>query len=65
MADRELKEPAIPLDVIEWLERLYPDRSPVPTDHSRHIWMRAGQAALIRKLRHTHEKQTGPEHTVL
>jgi hypothetical protein len=50
--------PSIPKDLLEYLERTYPDRCPDVHDKEREIWMRAGAVDLIRKLRHHHDKQT-------
>lgn len=53
---RPAKHPPVPLDLLEYLERLYPDRAPDPLDSERQIWMKAGQADLVRKLRATHTR---------
>lgn len=45
------RPPEVPLSLLEWLERVYPDRCPSPHEGKREVWMHAGQAHLIRKLR--------------
>jgi hypothetical protein len=50
--------PYVPLALIEQLALVYPDRSPKPTDTNRKIWMDAGAAEVVRKLRHVHSIQT-------
>lgn len=48
----------VPKELLEHLERVYPDRAPDPSDSERVVWMKAGAADLIRKLRHHFTKQT-------
>jgi hypothetical protein len=43
--------PAVSLDLVEALEREYPDRSPSPDASDRAIWMAVGQARLVAFLR--------------
>jgi hypothetical protein len=50
------RHPPVPLDLLEFLERCYPDRAPDPMDTERTIWMKAGQADLVRKLRAVHTR---------
>lgn len=49
--------PTIPEDLLEYLEKLHPDRSPSITDGERAIWFKAGQVALVRNLRWAFEHQ--------
>lgn len=59
MANSEnTRHPAVPKELLEHLERAYPDRAPDPSDSERVVWMKAGTADLIRKLRHHFTKQT-------
>lgn len=54
----QTKHPVVPKPLLEWLEASYPDRCPSLQDDERVIWMRAGQADLVRKLRQSYEAQT-------
>lgn len=57
MPEENLKTPAIPLAVVEWLERLYPDRCPDIRETDREVWLKTGQVTVVRKLRQTYESQ--------
>jgi hypothetical protein len=50
--------PYIPPELIDWLAGLYPDRCPDTSMSEREIWMSAGAAALIRRLRLEHARQS-------
>ena len=50
--------PVVSLALIERLEATYPDRSPSVDTKARQVWMDAGAAMVVRKLRQVHEKQT-------
>jgi hypothetical protein len=50
--------PQIPLEIVEWAERLFPDRCPSLEDPDRKVWYLAGQASVARKLRQEYEAQT-------
>jgi len=50
--------PAVPKALLEWLSKVYPDRCPRPEDSSREVWMAAGRADVVRKLRAAYEDQT-------
>lgn len=52
------KAPAVSRELLEHLTRHYPDRAPDPKDSNRTVWMKAGQAELIRHLRKLHEDQS-------
>lgn len=41
-----------------WLERAFPDRCPVPGMSVEEIWMAAGAARAVRKLRQVYERQS-------
>jgi hypothetical protein len=49
--------PTVPLALLEQLELVYPDKSPVVTMSNREIWMAAGAAQVVRKLRQIREVQ--------
>jgi hypothetical protein len=51
--------PDVPLGLLEHLERHYPDRAPDLDTPEREVWAKAGEARLIRKLRHHFDEQTG------
>jgi hypothetical protein len=48
---QEQQVPPIPADVIDWLDRLYPEKCPDPKDAEREIWMKSGERRLVRRLR--------------
>ena len=43
--------PAIDKALLDWLEKILPERSPNPLDSDREIWMKAGERRLINMLR--------------
>ena len=51
------KDPIIDLAVIEFIERVFPDKSPEPDMTDREIWMARGAVAVSRKLRDIHNQQ--------
>lgn len=55
----ESSSPRIPLDVLEWLEGLYPVRRCVPelTDDERAIWVRVGNLQVVERVRAEYSKQ--------
>ena len=55
---KKTPHPFIPVELLEYLERAYPDRAPDPSDSERMIWMKAGQVDLVRKLRSHYTRQT-------
>ncbi|RUT86783.1 MULTISPECIES: hypothetical protein [unclassified Mesorhizobium] len=48
---QEQQVPPIPADVIDWLDRLYPEKCADPKDADREIWMKSGERRLVRRLR--------------
>lgn len=52
-----LKAPPISQELLVYLARLYPDRCPDPKWPERKVWMEAGAADVVRKLRAEHERQ--------
>lgn len=52
-----------PLDqvTIDFLDRIYPERSPDPKDSEREIWMKAGERRLVRHLLNLLQKQESEE----
>jgi hypothetical protein len=51
------KAPPIPLNVVEYLERRFPDRSPGPTEPLDDIRVKTGQCLVHRHLRAVYEDQ--------
>ena len=43
--------PKIDTELVEYLEKLYPDRAPSLTTPEREVWFQSGQADLVRLLR--------------
>jgi hypothetical protein len=56
--------PAISKALVEWLSHLFPDHCPDPAMSDREVWMEAGAAKVVRKLRIERERQTN-SHNVL
>lgn len=49
--------PDIPKALLEELERRFPDRAPELSLSDREVWAKAGEARLIRFLRHQFDEQ--------
>ena len=49
--------PAISKGLVEWLSKLFPDRCPDPEMSDRQVWMAAGAAQVVRKLKHEFDNQ--------
>lgn len=45
------KLPYVEKALLEYLERLYPDVAPEPTQSEREIWMNRGAVGVVRHLR--------------
>lgn len=43
--------PPIPREILEYLERIFPDKAPDLSDSDREVWAKAGEQRVIRKLR--------------
>lgn len=52
------KIPAVSRELVEYLERIFPNRCPSITDTNRAIWMAVGHQDVIRKLRSLYEQQS-------
>lgn len=50
--------PPVSRELVEYLEKLYPDRAPKYGADSETIWMDVGSVRVVRKLRSLFEKQT-------
>lgn len=53
----DLKQPYIKTELLDYLQRLFPDRSPELTETDRVIWFNRGAAEVIRHLQLLHERQ--------
>ena len=53
----ESKVPYISDDLLDYLQRVYPDRSPDPDDTDRKIWMNRGAVGVVRHLVMLHKEQ--------
>jgi hypothetical protein len=53
--------PPIPRLLLEWLERIFPNRAPALTDTDREVWAAAGAQGVIGKLRSEYNKQNQPK----
>lgn len=49
--------PYVPPGLLEYLERLYPERTPEPDWDDRKIWMEVGARKIVRKLRSIYDEQ--------
>jgi len=49
--------PYVPKDLLEALEKLYPERTPEPEWSDREIWMRVGERRVVRFLKRIFEQQ--------
>lgn len=49
--------PAIPLDLLEALEKRFPDKAPSGTETERSLWIETGKVHLVRFLRATFDIQ--------
>lgn len=54
--DPDADFPAVPVALLEALERRFPDQRPEPTDSDREIWMAVGRTHVVRFLREMHER---------
>lgn len=54
---QDLKQPYIEKGLLEYLQRLFPDRLPELADPDRQIWFNRGAAEVIRHLAYLHEDQ--------
>lgn len=52
------RDPPVTRELVEWLERAFPNRCPSPADSDREIWMAVGAVKVITKLKQLSEKQS-------
>lgn len=53
--------PPIPRLLLEWLERIFPDRAPELDATDRQVWAATGAQSVMRKLRSEYNKQNQPK----
>lgn len=55
--ESEQTTPFIEDGLLDYLQRLYPDRSPDPDETDRKIWMNRGAVDVVRHLKRLHKEQ--------
>ena len=57
MNDNEIILPALSQDLINKLDKLFPDKCPLLTDSDRDVWFKVGQRSVINYLQQTYDEQ--------
>jgi hypothetical protein len=57
MTTDEIVLPALSKDLIDKLDKLYPDKCPLLTDDDRMIWYKSGQRSVINYLQQIYDEQ--------
>ena len=57
MTSDELVLPALSKDLIDKLDKLYPDKCPLLTDDDRLVWFKVGQRSVINYLQQIYDEQ--------
>jgi hypothetical protein len=57
MNDHEIVLPALSKDLIDKLDKLYPDKCPLLTDDDRLVWFKVGQRSVINYLQQIYDEQ--------
>jgi len=57
MMNEEIVLPALSKDLIDKLDKLYPDKCPLLTDDDRMIWYKSGQRSVINYLQQIYDEQ--------
>jgi hypothetical protein len=57
MNQDEIVLPALSQDLINKLDKLFPDKCPLLTDTDREIWYKVGQRSVINYLQQTYDDQ--------
>jgi len=57
MNDHEIVLPALSQELINKLDKLFPDKCPLLTDTDREIWFKVGQRSVINYLQQTYDEQ--------
>jgi len=55
--NEEIVLPALSKDLIEKLDKLYPDKCPLLTDDDRMVWFKVGQRSVINYLQQIYDEQ--------
>lgn len=53
----EIVLPALSQDLINKLDKLFPDKCPLLTDSEREVWYKVGQRSVINYLQQTYDDQ--------
>ena len=53
----ELKLPYVEEGLLDYLQRLYPDKAPEPDETERQIWINRGAAGVVRHLKLVYDQQ--------
>ena len=56
-AIEEIVLPALSKDLIDKLDKLYPDKCPLLTDDDRLVWFKVGQRSVINYLQQIYDEQ--------
>jgi len=57
MMNDELVLPTLSKDLIDKLDKLYPDKCPLLTDDDRMVWFKVGQRSVINYLQQIYDEQ--------
>jgi hypothetical protein len=57
MNNEEIVLPALSKDLIDKLDKLYPDKCPLLTDEERMVWFKVGQRSVINYLQQIYDEQ--------
>jgi hypothetical protein len=55
--NEEIVLPALSQDLINKLDKLYPDKCPLLTDDDRMVWFKVGQRSVINYLQQIYDEQ--------
>ena len=55
--NEEIVLPTLSKDLIEKLDKLYPDKCPLLTDDDRMVWLKVGQRSVINYLQQIYDEQ--------
>lgn len=57
MPEQEFKFPPVSKELLDHLDKLYPDRCPDASTGERELWVRVGEVRVVRKLKQAYEIQ--------
>ena len=57
MSNEEIVLPALSQELINKLDKLFPDKCPLLTDTDREVWYKTGQRSVINYLQQTYDEQ--------